>query len=327
MKKEVSGTDPFITQDPVRQYMEEISKHPLLTPEEERETATAYIIGNQATEQLDEIFEKDPYADIEEESIIALQDLSAQGKQAKEKMIVSNLRLVVSIAKRYGGNGLDLLDLIQEGNKGLFRAVEKFDPEKGFKFSTYATWWIKQGITRAYQTTGSAIRVPNHLYVRQNQLKSAKNELLRDQIEVTDDSLSDFLGWSVDEVKKTLSSIDIQNLESLNAERGNREGYVLEDTIADTQALSVGEIVLKSIIQENIAAALIEVGLDDREQFVINQRYGMNGAIKAMTLQEIGDSLDPPVSRERVRQIEKGILNKLRNLKGFRELLLDEDFS
>jgi len=327
MKKEVSGTDPFIAHDPVRQYLEEISAYPLLSPEEERETATAYVIGNQATEQLDEIFEKDPYADIEDESIIALQDLSAQGKQAKEKMIVSNLRLVVSIAKRYGGNGLDLLDLIQEGNKGLFRAVEKFDPEKGFKFSTYATWWIKQGITRAYQTTGSVIRVPNHLYVRQNQLKSAKNELLRDQIEVTDDSLSDFLGWSVDEVKKTLSSIDIQNLESLNAERGDSEGYALEDTITDTQALSVGDIVLKSFIQENIAAALIEAGLDDREQFVINQRYGLNGAIKAMTLQEIGDSLDPPVSRERVRQIEKGIFNKLRNLKGFRELLIDEDLS
>ena len=327
MKKEVSGTDPFITQDPVRQYIEEISKHPLLTPEEERETATAYIIGNQATEQLDEIFEKDPYADIEEESIIALQDLSAQGKQAKEKMIVSNLRLVVSIAKRYGGNGLDLLDLIQEGNKGLFRAVEKFDPEKGFKFSTYATWWIKQGITRAYQNSGSAIRVPNHLYVRHNQIAQAKNELQRDNIEVTDESISDFLGWSVDDVKKTQSSIAIQKLESLNAERGDSEGYALEDTITDTQALSVGDIVLKSIIQENIAAALIEAGLDDREQFVINQRYGMNGAIKAMTLQEIGDSLDPPVSRERVRQIEKGILNKLRNLKGFRELLLDEDFS
>ncbi len=315
--------DPFKAGDPVRMYLDDIGRHPLLNREEERETATTYILGNQAAEQLDEIFEKDPYADIEEESIIALQDLTEQGKLAKEKMINSNLRLVVSIAKRYLGNGLDLLDLIQEGNGGLLKAVEKFDPEKGFKFSTYATWWIRQSITRGYQNSGSTIRLPNQVQTSHNQISQAASELLNNSDEATDEAIAEFLGWKVGVVKKARSTIGIQKIKYLNEEKGDKEGYTLEDTVIDSSAISIGEIVIKETLNIEIDNAFEEAGLDDRERFVIEQRFGMNLTEENHTLQEVANVLDPPVSRERVRQIERSALNKLRQVEWLRELLTD----
>jgi hypothetical protein len=316
-------TDPFKAGDPVRMYLDDIGKHPLLNREEERETATTYIIGNQAALQLDEIFEKDPYADLEDESIIALQELTEQGKEAKEKMINSNLRLVVSIAKRYGGNGLDLLDLIQEGNSGLFKAVEKFDPEKGFKFSTYATWWIRQSITRGYQNKGSAIRVPNQVQTVNNQISQAANELLNNHVEPTDDAIAEFLGLKPGVVKKSRKYIEIQKMKYLNEEKGDNDGFTLEDMIIDPNAKSIGEIVIKETLKHEIDTAFQEAELEDRERFVIEQRFGLNSAEKNHTLQEVADILDPPVSRERVRQIERTALNKLREIQWLRELLTD----
>ena len=316
-------TDPFKSDDPVRKYLEDIGKHPLLTREEERETATAYIIGNQAAEQLDEIFEKDCLADNTDESIIALQELTEQGKQAKEKMILSNLRLVVSIAKRYSGNGLDLLDLIQEGNGGLFKAVEKFDPDKGFKFSTYATWWIRQSITRGYQGSGSAIRVPNQVQSSHNQISQAANELINNSDEVTDEAIAEFLGWKVGVVKKARSTIEIQKIKYLDEEKGDDDGFTLLDMVTDPNAKSIGEIVIKETLNSEINTAFDEAGLDDRERFVINQRHGINLNGEYKTLQEVADILDPPVSRERVRQIERTALNKLREVEWLSELLTD----
>ena len=313
--------DPFKAGDPVRMYLDDIGKHPLLNREEERETATTYITGNQAAEQLYEIFEKDPYADLEDESIIALQELTEQGKEAKEKMINSNLRLVVSIAKKYLGNGLDLLDLIQEGNGGLLIAVEKFDPEKGFKFSTYATWWIRQGITRGYQNKGSAIRVPNQVQSSHNQISQAANELLNNNAEPTDEAIAEFLEWKPGVVKKARRTIEIQKVKYLNEEKGDKVGYTLEDTVIDSNAKSIGEIVIKETLNSEINIAFEEAGLDDRERFVIEQRFGMNLTGENHTLQEVANFLEPPVSRERVRQIERTALNKLREVEWLRELL------
>ncbi|MCX6729048.1 MAG: sigma-70 family RNA polymerase sigma factor [Candidatus Saccharibacteria bacterium] len=313
--------DPFKAGDPVRMYLDDIGRHPLLNREEERETATAYIIGNQAAVQLDEIFEKDPYADIEDESNIALLDLTEKGRLANEKMINSNLRLVVSIAKRSLGNGLDLLDLIQEGNSGLFKAVEKFDPDKGFKFSTYATWWIRQSITRGYQNKGSAIRVPNQVQSIHNQISQAANELLNNHAEPTDEAIAEFLGWKPGVVKKARRTIEIQKIKYLNEEKGDDDGFTLEDMVIDLNAKSIGEIVIKETLKREIDTAFEEAGLDDRERFVIEQRFGMNLTEENHTLQEVANSLKPPVSRERVRQIERTALNKLREVEWLRELL------
>ena len=323
MKKQSHEFDSGPVQDSTRQYMHEIGRHPLLTPEEERETAITFIEGRSAAQQLEAILEAEPDVDPEREDIAILEHVKKLGEEARHTMIVSNLRLVVSIAKRYQGNGLELIELIQEGNIGLERAVEKFDPYKGFKFSTYATWWIKQGITRAYQNTGDNIRVPNHMHLEMNKLKEADRALSNSETQVTNELLAEYLGWKVSKVESVRSYLNLQRIESLNSSLGDRDGHALEDVTVDALAPTIGELALGAILQQEISRAMTQAGLDDREKHILQLRFGIAGDGEQKTLQEIGDSLQPPLTRERVRQLEQQAFIKLRKVPGLRELLLD----
>jgi len=325
MKKASYENDPSGPLDSMRQYMNEIGKHPLLTPEQEYETAVTFLEGRHAAEQLAAIFEEEPEADIQREDIAILSHVKALGVEAKTTMIVSNLRLVVSIAKRYQGNGLELIELVQEGNIGLERAVEKFDPYKGFKFSTYATWWIKQGITRAYQNTGDSIRVPNHMHLEINKLKDAERVLVDSETAVTTGSLATYLGWTEEKTANVLSYKSLQRTESLNASFGDQDGYALEDVTVDALAPTIGELALGTVLRAEVLHAMVQAGLDEREMHILELRFGMKGDGNSKTLQEIGDALQPPLTRERVRQLEQQAFAKLRKVPGLKELLLDVD--
>ena len=323
MKKDTHELDSSRPQDSFRQYLHEIGQYPLLTPEQERETAITFIEGRHAAEQLTALLEDEPDADPTREDILMLSHIKKLGEDARTTMIVSNLRLVVSIAKRYQGNGLEISELVQEGNIGLDRAVEKFDPYKGFKFSTYATWWIKQGITRAYQNTGDGIRVPNHMHLELNKYKDAERVLATEDSRASQESIAEYLGWTVDKVIMVHGFMMLQKPESLNAELGEHDGFALEDVTADILAPSVGELALSSVMRTEVADAMIAAGLDSREIHILESRFGISGGGDPKTLQEIGDSLHPPLTRERVRQLEQQAFAKLRNVPGLRELLID----
>jgi len=321
MKKVSYEFESGAPQDSTKLYMDEIGRHPLLTPEEERETAITFIEGRSAAQQLEALLEAKPDADPEREDIAILEHLKKLGEDARYTMIVSNLRLVVSIAKRYQGNGLELIELIQEGNIGLDQAVDKFDPYKGFKFSTYATWWIKQGITRAYQDTGNNIRVPIHMHLEMNKLKEADRALTSSNTSASDQQLADYLGWEITKVTAVRSYINIQNIDSLNATIGDYDGYELEDFIADVLAPTVGELALSAVTIIEVDRAMSQAGLNDREKYILKMRFGFVGDGELKTLQEIGDSLEPPLTRERVRQLEQQALEKLRDVPGLRDML------
>jgi len=321
MKKVSYEFESGAPQDSTKLYMDEIGRHPLLTPEEERETAITFIEGRSAAQQLEALLEAEPDPDPEREDIAMLEHLKKLGEDARYTMIVSNLRLVVSIAKRYQGNGLELIELIQEGNIGLDRAVDKFDPYKGFKFSTYATWWIKQGITRAYQDTGNNIRVPIHMHLEMNKLKEADRALTSSNTSASDQQLADYLGWEITKVTAVRSYINIQNIDSLNATIGDYDGYELEDFIADVLAPTVGELALSAVTIIEVDRAMSQAGLNDREKYILKMRFGFVGDGELKTLQEIGDSLEPPLTRERVRQLEQQALEKLRDVPGLRDML------
>ena len=323
MKKEPYELEQSGSQDSLRQYLQEIGRHPLLTPEQEYETAVTFIEGRHAAEQLAVILEEEPDADLSREDIAILKHVKALGEEARTTMIVSNLRLVVSIAKRYQGNGLELSELIQEGNIGLDRAVEKFDPYKGFKFSTYATWWIKQGITRAYQNTGDSIRVPNHMHLEMKKYKDAERIHSDGDSVATHSVIAEYLGWNIEKVAMVHGFLILQRPESLNADIREHDGFALEDVTADKLAPSVGELALASVIRSEVAQAMVEAGLDAREMHILQLRFGINGDGEQKTLQEIGDSLNPVLTRERVRQLEQQAFAKLRNVPGLKELLLD----
>jgi RNA polymerase primary sigma factor len=322
MKKYTHELDPSRPQDSLRQYLHEIGQHPLLTPEQERETAITFVEGRSAGEQLEAIVESEPDIDTTREDIVMLQHIKELGEKARDTMYVSNLRLVVSVAKKYTGNGLELADLIQEGNIGLDRAVEKFDPYKGFKFSTYATWWIRQGITRAYQNTGDGIRVPNHMHLEMNRYKDAERALAGDDSRATQATIAEYLGWTKEKVAMVHSYILLQKTDSMNAELKGYDGFALEDITADL-APAVGELALSSVIRAEVAKAMIEAGLTEREIYIIKMRFGMSGDKEPKTLQEIGDSLSDPLTRERVRQLEQIALAKLGKVKWLRDLLTD----
>lgn len=320
MKNQSYEHEPSIQQDSMRQYLHEIGRHKLLTPEEERETAITYVEGRSAGEQLEAIFESEPDIDTTREDIVMLQHIKDLGEKARDTMYVSNLRLVVSVAKKFMGNGLELPDLIQEGNIGLNTAVEKFDPYKGFKFSTYATWWIKQGITRAYQNSGDNIRIPTGRHLEMNQYIAAERALAGDASTVTQAAIAEYLGWTLEKAAIVHSSILIRKTDSLNADLRAYDGFSLEDITADVLAPSVGELALTSVTRTEVAKAMVAAGLTEREKYIIEMRFGINGA-DPKTLQDIGDSLSPPLTRERVRQLEQQALVKLGKVKGLHDLL------
>ncbi|HSW79299.1 MAG TPA: RNA polymerase sigma factor RpoD [Candidatus Saccharimonadales bacterium] len=274
--------DEDISDDSVRLYLREIGKIPLLSAEEELELAKRVVAGD---------------------------------KRAKDKMAEANMRLVVSIAKRYVGRGLDLLDLIQEGNTGLLRAVEKFDPDKGFKFSTYATWWIRQAITRAIADQARTIRIPVHMVETINKLLRTQRRLTQElNREPTNEEIAAAMEIDVDKVEHIMKIK--QDISSLDASiRDDEDDSVLADFIEDEDTISPEDSATSQLLKEQVKQVLS--ALSEREQKIIKLRFGLEDG-KQHTLEEVGQEFS--VTRERIRQIEAKALAKLRKHKDAKKL-------
>ena len=274
-----------ISDDSVRMYLREIGRIPLLSIEEEMELAQKALEGD---------------------------------RRAKDKMAEANMRLVVSIAKRYSGRGLDLLDLIQEGNTGLLKAVEKFDPEKGFKFSTYATWWIRQAITRAIADQARTIRIPVHMVETINKLMRVTRRLTQElNREPTNEEIAKELDIEpekveyIQKIKQDITSLDA----GIGRDGDDGEESTLGDFIEDEDTKSPEESTTIQMLKDQVGEIL--GSLSDRERKIIEMRFGLNGT-KSHTLEEVG--LEFAVTRERIRQIEAKALLKLRKHKDSKKL-------
>ncbi len=274
--------DDDVADDSVRLYLREIGKIPLLSAEEELALAQRVVAGD---------------------------------KKAKDEMAEANMRLVVSIAKRYVGRGLDLLDLIQEGNTGLLRAVEKFDPDKGFKFSTYATWWIRQAITRAIADQARTIRIPVHMVETINKLLRTQRRLTQElNREPTNEEIAKEMEIDVDKVEHIMKIK--QDISSLDASiRDDEEDSVLADFIEDEDTVSPEESATGQLLKEQVKDML--GALTEREQKILKLRFGLEDG-KSHTLEEVGQEFS--VTRERIRQIEAKALAKLRKHRDAKKL-------
>ena len=273
-----------VSDDSVRLYLREIGKIPLLNAEEELALAQKVVAGD---------------------------------KKAKDKMAEANMRLVVSIAKRYSGRGLDFLDLIQEGNTGLLRAVEKFDPDKGFKFSTYATWWIRQAITRAIADQARVIRIPVHMVETINKLLRTQRRMTQElNREPTIEELAKELEMEPEKVEYVMKiKQDIHSLDAGVGRDGDDEDSVLGDFIEDEDAASPEDAAAGQLLKEQVQDILGV--LTEREQKILKMRFGLEDG-KSHTLEEVGQEFS--VTRERIRQIEAKALAKLRKHKDAKKL-------
>ena len=301
--------DEFIVvSDPVRMYLQEIGRVPLLTPQQEVELAMQIENGRRAEQRLEE----EPGLNKVERSILSATE--KKGMRAAEHLVEANLRLVVSIAKKYVGRGMPLLDLFQEGNLGLMRAAEKFDYRKGFRFSTYATWWIRQSVTRALADQGRTIRVPVHMVETINKLIHAQRALMQELgREPTIPEIAADL--EVDPERVTELRRIAQDPVSLESPLGTEEESTLGDFVEDREADVPVEVASFKLLQEYIALALEE--LNERERQVLVMRFGLEDG-KVRTLEEVGAYFG--VTRERVRQLETKALAKLRMPARNREL-------
>ena len=273
-----------VSDDSVRLYLREIGKSPLLNAEEELALAQKVVAGD---------------------------------KKAKDQMAEANMRLVVSIAKRYSGRGLDFLDLIQEGNTGLLRAVEKFDPDKGFKFSTYATWWIRQAITRAIADQARTIRIPVHMVETINKLLRTQRRMTQDlNREPSIEELAKELEMEPEKVEYVMKiKQDIHSLDAGVGRDGDDEDSVLGDFIEDEDAASPEDSAASQLLKEQVQDILSV--LTEREQKIVKMRFGLEDG-KSHTLEEVGQEF--AVTRERIRQIEAKALTKLRKHKDAKKL-------
>ena len=295
----------MLTGDPVRMYLKEIGKVDLLTASEEVNLAMKIEAGTEATQKLEDFEdEKIELSRAEQRRLIRIEQV---GLDAKQQLISANLRLVVSIAKRYVGRGMLFLDLIQEGNLGLIRAVEKFDYTKGFKFSTYATWWIRQAITRAIADQARTIRIPVHMVETINKLIRVQRQLLQDLgRDPTPEEIGAEMGMSPDRVRE-IQKIS-QEPVSLETPIGEEEDSQLGDFIEDSTAIAPPDAASDSMLREQLEQVLD--GLADRERKVIKFRFGLEDG-RPRTLEEVGREFG--VTRERIRQIESKTLAKLRH--------------
>jgi RNA polymerase primary sigma factor len=293
------------TNDPVRMYLKEIGKVPLLTAEQEVILAKAIDEGEAATAEIDKA--TDNGRKPTPTRLRELQRTERHGQLAKKKLIEANLRLVVSIAKRYVGRGMLFLDLIQEGNLGLIRAVEKFDYNKGFKFSTYATWWIRQAITRAIADQARTIRIPVHMVETINKLIRIQRQLLQDLgREPTPEEIGREMEFSPEKVREILKVS--QEPVSLETPIGEEEDSHLGDFIEDSDAVGPVDAASFILLQEQLDSVLHT--LSEREKKVIQLRFGLTDG-HPRTLEEVGREFG--VTRERIRQIESKTLSKLRH--------------
>ena len=300
-----SMVDSFGTDDPVRMYLKEIGKVNLLSSDEEIELAQAMDAGNAAKEQLAEL--QAAGEEIPAEVQAELDKAIKKGERAKQRLAEANLRLVVSIAKRYVGRGMLFLDLIQEGNLGLIKAVEKFDYTKGYKFSTYATWWIRQAITRAIADQGRTIRIPVHLVESINRVRRTSVELLRQTgHEPTPAEIAARLGIPPERVGQLLQLA--QEPLSLEAPVGEEEDARVGDFVPDDTAGIPADEAGRQLLHRELTSVLSS--LTEREQRVLTLRFGLEDG-RPRTLEELGQEFS--VTRERVRQIEAKALRKLRH--------------
>ena len=300
----------FSIDDPVRMYLKEIGKVPLLSPDEEINLAQAMSAGNEASRHLAELKRQreageEVTATAEEEA--AWQADYKKGEAAKQKLAEANLRLVVSIAKRYVGRGMLFLDLIQEGNLGLIKAVEKFDYTKGYKFSTYATWWIRQAITRAIADQARTIRIPVHMVETINKVIRVSRQLLQELgHDPTPNEISAEMGMPVEKVREILKIA--QEPVSLETPIGEEEDSHLGDFIPDEGASEPSEAASFTLLKEQLMDVLST--LTPREEKVLKLRFGIEDG-RTRTLEEVGKEFN--VTRERIRQIEAKALRKLRH--------------
>ncbi|MFR7746649.1 MAG: RNA polymerase sigma factor [Eggerthellaceae bacterium] len=295
----------LLTGDPVRMYLKEIGKVSLLTAAEEIDLAMKIEAGIKATEELEKAEEDG--VELERRERRRLSRIEQVGLDAKQQLIEANLRLVVSIAKRYVGRGMLFLDLIQEGNLGLIRAVEKFDYTKGFKFSTYATWWIRQAITRAIADQARTIRIPVHMVETINKLVRIQRQLLQTLgREPTPEEIAEEMGLTPERVRE-IQKIS-QEPVSLETPIGEEEDSQLGDFIEDDAAVVPPDAASFSMLQEQLSKTL--EGLAERERKVISLRFGLEDG-HPRTLEEVGREFG--VTRERIRQIESKTLAKLRH--------------
>jgi len=286
--------------DPVRMYLQEIGRFPLLTPQQEVELAMQAEAGTRADEQLED------GGSLSADERLILERAVRQADKARKRLVEANLRLVVSIAKKYVGRGLVLLDLIQEGNLGLIRAVEKFDYRKGFKFSTYATWWIRQAVTRALADQARTIRVPVHMVETINKLARAQRTLV--QVLGRDPTIEEIAEeLELDPGKVSELRRIAQDPVSLETPLGEEEDSTLGDFVEDTEAEIPVEVAAFRLLQSYLSLAL--EALSERERSVLVMRFGLADG-KVRTLEEVGDHFE--VTRERIRQIETKALAKLR---------------
>jgi RNA polymerase primary sigma factor len=288
------------TSDTVRLYLREIGQVDLLTTEDERRLAQLIEEGHHAAEQID------AGVDDSTEQRMLLRAVQ-RGERAKSELTQANLRLVVSIAKRYSGRGMQLLDLIQEGNLGLMRAVDKFDYTKGFKFSTYATWWIRQAITRSIADQARTIRIPVHMVEHMNRLTRMRRQMHQElEREPTVDELAAKLQMEPERVRDLLRIA--QDPLSLDSPVGEEDESNLGDFIEDSNVDGPADAATRAMLHEAVEQVLGE--LSEREQEIVRMRFGLDGG-QAKTLEEVGKAFG--VTRERIRQIEAKTLAKLRH--------------
>ena len=318
-KIDLSVPDGVSIEDPVRMYLKEIGKVPLLSAEEEIELAKNMEAGAVAKEKIailksrEENATEEELAEIKEEIKNLQKDLDA-GDEAKKRLAEANLRLVVSIAKRYVGRGMPFLDLIQEGNLGLIKAVEKFDYRKGYKFSTYATWWIRQAITRAIADQARTIRIPVHMVETINKLIRVSRQLLQELgREPSPEEIAAEMNMPVERVREILKIS--QEPVSLETPIGEEEDSHLGDFIQDDNVPVPADAAAFTLLKEQLEEVLGT--LTEREQKVLTLRFGLEDG-RARTLEEVGKEFN--VTRERIRQIEAKALRKLRHPSRSRKL-------
>ena len=309
---DLSVPDGISIEDPVRMYLKEIGKVPLLSAEEEITLAQTMEAGAEAAEKIAAIEEQLETAEGEEREELEKQKkelnyIVLDGEDAKKKLAEANLRLVVSIAKRYVGRGMLFLDLIQEGNLGLIKAVEKFDYRKGYKFSTYATWWIRQAITRAIADQARTIRIPVHMVETINKLIRVSRQLLQELgREPLPEEIAQVMNMPVDRVREILKIS--QEPVSLETPIGEEEDSHLGDFIQDDNVPVPADAAAFTLLKEQLVEVLGT--LREREQKVLRLRFGLDDG-RARTLEEVGKVFN--VTRERIRQIEAKALRKLRH--------------
>lgn len=308
--------------NPVRAYLNEISRTPLLNAEEEVVLAKRIESGVFAGKLLLAMDTPQEVPQVDAEKVLQrigsgssrpqllrdLKTLEEDGRQAKDHLMRANLRLVVSVAKRYTNKGMDFLDLIQEGNSGLIRAVEKFDYTKGYKFSTYATWWIRQGITRAMADQGRTIRLPVHVAEQVNKVVRTKKRMHQElEREATSEEIGLELAMDEERIQELLEYEALSHPTSLERTVGDDGNAVFGDFIEDTDGVDAERVV--EVDMRNTALQAVLKTLDEREQGVVRLRFGLDGK-GPRTLETIGKVYG--LSRERVRQIEREVMAKLR---------------